>query len=85
MPSFPASATEAREYFVNDRDWYRFAPLGPRLGRSEAAFVCRAQPWQQHRHADGDTLATRALVLRVHGWETLHNMIRGAHGLPNRY
>ena len=43
------------------------------------------QPWKQYRNVEGDALAERALILRREGWQTLHNVIRGAHGLPNRY
>lgn len=42
-------------------------------------------PWKQYRDLHGDPLAFRALILRREGWQTLHNIIFGAHDLPNRY
>lgn len=41
--------------------------------------------WKQLRAVGGDPLAFRQLVLRSNGYHTLVNVIRGSHGLSNKY
>lgn len=41
--------------------------------------------WKNLRDVGQDELAYRELILRIHGLETLQNVIAGHHGLPNRY
>lgn len=43
------------------------------------------EPWQQLKVVAGDPLAFRAYILRREGWQTLVNMIRGDHNLPNAF
>lgn len=43
------------------------------------------EPWKQWHMVEHDLLAYRQLLKAREGWETLHNHIRGQHGLPNRY
>lgn len=55
-----------------------------KLSRAEYREMLLA-PWRQIRATEGNELAFRAYILRREGAETLVNVIRGAHGLPNRY
>ena len=59
-------------------------PRLPKLSRAQLASMDRA-PWKQYKEIEGDLLGYRALILRREGWQTLHNVIRGDHGLPDRY
>jgi hypothetical protein len=57
-----------------------YYPTGDRSGR-----VLILPMHVRIRDCHGDPLALRALWLATHGWQTLHNIIRGEHDLPNRY
>lgn len=61
---------------------YPWAPQ--HITRTERANAAEA-PWRAYRRAGNDPLALRWLILRHEGRECLINVIRGAHGLPNRY
>lgn len=75
------------DQYAHDRavEFYRFDPAGPRLGREDAVHRATDEPWQAIKRVEADELAKRQLVKSMHGWQTLHNWIRGRHGLPNRY
>lgn len=59
--------------------------LFAKMTRVELDNICSAPMWKRIKAVEGNNLAFRALMKQSHGWEMLHNLIRGDHGLPNRY
>jgi hypothetical protein len=73
--------------YVDDKGRYmtrygRYSKLGKQLDRLRAM-----APWRMWREVEstGDPLLYRQVILAREGRETLVNVVRGAHGLPNKH